>query len=84
MSNLHVAEASSLYQPDWKSLAKWHEDGYYMLQIDGTGEISIRLFLTLPLLTTLVDILYRQIVSATRLPMRDRSVMSAQTFWTDL
>lgn len=55
MSNLHVAEASLRYQPAWKSLAKWHDDGYYTLQIDGTNEISIRLLLTLPLLTALED-----------------------------
>ena len=52
----------------WKSLTRWNNAGYYTLQTADTGEVPVRLFLTPPLLADVEDILYRQIVNATRFP----------------
>src|ERR687895_2309300 len=51
---------------NWKHLARWHGDGYYELQTEDTGDVPVRLFLTPSLLNDAEDILYRQIVNATR------------------
>lgn len=53
---------------NWKSLARWNEKGYYDLKTEDTGELPVRLFLTASLLKDAEDILYRQIVNATRFP----------------
>jgi tRNA-splicing ligase RtcB len=53
---------------NWKHLARWHGDGYYNLQTEDTGDVPVRLFLTQSLLNDAEDILYRQIVNATRFP----------------
>ena len=53
---------------NWKHLARWHGEGYYKLQTEDTGDVSVRLFLTPTLLGNVEDILYRQIVNATRFP----------------
>src|SRR5918912_3624270 len=53
---------------NWKHLARWHGDGYYELQTEDTGGVPVRLFLTPRLLRDAEDILYRQIVNATRFP----------------
>jgi tRNA-splicing ligase RtcB len=53
---------------NWKHLARWHGDGYYTLQTEDTGDVPVRLFLTPSLLNNVEDILYRQIVNATRFP----------------
>src|SRR5919202_196828 len=53
---------------NWKHLARWHGDGYYDLQTEDTGDFPVRLFLTPTLLNDAEDILYRQIVNATRFP----------------
>ena len=53
---------------NWKHLARWHGDGYYELQTEDTGDTPVRLFLTKQLLDDAEDILYRQIVNATRFP----------------
>ena len=53
---------------NWKHLARWHGAGYYELQTEDTGEVPVRLFLTPRLLADAEDILYRQIVNATRFP----------------
>src|SRR5918993_5540379 len=59
----------SLHNADnWKHLARWHGLGYYELQTDDTGDVPVRLFLTPQLLSDAEDILYRQIVNATRFP----------------
>ena len=50
----------------WKHLARWHGDGYYSLQTEDTRDVPVRLFLTRSLLDSAEDILYRQIVNATR------------------
>ncbi len=53
---------------NWKQLARWHGAGYYELQTDDTKDVPVRLFLTARLLSETEDILYRQIVNATRFP----------------
>jgi len=53
---------------NWKHLARWHGDGYYELHTEDTGDTTVRLFLTEQLLGDAEDILYRQIVNATRFP----------------
>src|SRR5205085_11002226 len=53
---------------NWKRLARWHGDGYYELQTEDTGDVPVRLFLTPTLFNEAEDILYRQIVNATRFP----------------
>ncbi|MBV9211374.1 MAG: RtcB family protein, partial [Acidobacteria bacterium] len=53
---------------NWKHLARWHGDGYYELRTEDTGDVPVRLFLTPSLLKDAEDILYRQIVNATRFP----------------
>ncbi|HZH92240.1 MAG TPA: RtcB family protein [Pyrinomonadaceae bacterium] len=58
---LHNAE-------NWKHHARWHGDGYYELHTEDTGTTPVRLFLTKQLLDDAEDILYRQIVNATRFP----------------
>lgn len=52
----------------WKHLVRWHGDGYYVLKTEDTGEVPVRLFLTHSLFESAEDILYRQIVNATRFP----------------
>ncbi|HEY0406713.1 MAG TPA: RtcB family protein [Pyrinomonadaceae bacterium] len=53
---------------NWKQLARWQGVGYYTLQTEDTGDVPVRLFLTATLLAQAEDILYRQIVNATRFP----------------
>ncbi len=53
---------------NWKHLARWHGDGYYELRTEDIGDVPVRLFLTPTLLNEAEDILYRQIVNATRFP----------------
>lgn len=55
-------------QDRWKSLAVRNEVGYYTLATEDTGTVPVRLFLTPALLRDAEDILYRQIVNATRFP----------------
>ena len=52
----------------WKQLARWHPSGYFNLKTEDTGDVPVRLFLTHSLLESAEDILYRQIVNATRFP----------------
>ncbi len=53
---------------NWKHLARWHGDGFYELQTEDTGDVPVRIFFTPKLLQETEDILYRQIVNATRFP----------------
>ena len=53
---------------NWKHLARWHGAGYYELQTEDTGPVRVRLFFTPQLLNDTEEILYRQIVNATRFP----------------
>ncbi|HEX8492829.1 MAG TPA: RtcB family protein [Pyrinomonadaceae bacterium] len=53
---------------NWKHLARWNGEGYYDLQTEDIGDVPVRLFLTPTLFQEAEDILYRQIVNATRFP----------------
>ena len=53
---------------NWKHLARPSGFGYYTLQTEDTGDVPVRLFLSQSLLNDAEDILYRQIVNATRFP----------------
>ena len=52
----------------WKKQARRNDKGYYDLETDDLGGVPVRLFLTPRLLHEAEDILYRQIVNATRFP----------------
>ncbi|HTG17395.1 MAG TPA: RtcB family protein [Blastocatellia bacterium] len=53
---------------NWKHLARWNGEGYYDLRTEDIGDVPVRLFLTPKLLEATEDIIYRQIVNATRFP----------------
>src|SRR5678815_1933688 len=53
---------------NWKHLARWNGDGFYELRTEDTRDVPVRMFLTQRLLADAEDILYRQIVNATRFP----------------
>jgi tRNA-splicing ligase RtcB len=53
---------------NWKHLARWHGAGYYELHTEDTRDVPVRLFFTKRLLDAAEDILYRQIINATRFP----------------
>ncbi|HEY0384962.1 MAG TPA: RtcB family protein, partial [Pyrinomonadaceae bacterium] len=53
---------------NWKHLARWNGEGYYTLCTEDTADVPVRLFLTQTLFDEAEDILYRQIVNATRFP----------------
>ena len=53
---------------NWKHLARWNGEGFYELRTEDTREVPVRMFLTPRLLADAEDILYRQIVNATRFP----------------
>ncbi|HEX9917728.1 MAG TPA: RtcB family protein [Pyrinomonadaceae bacterium] len=51
---------------NWKHLARWNGEGFYELSTEDTGDVRVRLFFTPQLLEAAEEILYRQIVNATR------------------
>src|SRR5919202_5700917 len=51
---------------NWKHLARWDGRGFYELKTEDTGDCRVRLFFTPQLLNDAEEILYRQIVNATR------------------
>lgn len=51
---------------NWKHLARWDGRGFYELQTEDTGDVRVRLFFTPQLLNDTEEILYRQIINATR------------------
>jgi tRNA-splicing ligase RtcB len=53
---------------NWKHLARWNGEGFYELRTEDTRDVPVRMFLTPRLLQDAEDILYRQIVNATRFP----------------
>ncbi len=53
---------------NWKSLATLTPEGYYELKTEDIGEVPVRLFFTPHLLAEAEDVLYGQIVNATRFP----------------
>ncbi len=64
-----LKEAKKLKNADnWKHLARWNGAGFYELRTEDTGDVPVRMFLTPKLLKETEDIIYRQIVNATRFP----------------
>lgn len=64
-----LKEAKKLKNADnWKHMGRWHGAGYYELRTEDTGDIPVRLFLTPKLLQDTEEIIYRQIINATRFP----------------
>ncbi len=55
-------------QADWKEYAIHSPEGYYELRTADIGDVPVRLFLTPKLLEEAEDILYAQVVNATRFP----------------
>src|SRR5262249_6276348 len=53
---------------NWKHLARWNGEGFYELRTEDIPDVPVRLFLTPSLFQDAEDILYRQIVNATRFP----------------
>src|SRR5918911_5394328 len=51
---------------NWKHLARWNGEGFYELKTEDTLDVPVRLFFTPQLLEAAEEILYRQIVNATR------------------
>jgi tRNA-splicing ligase RtcB len=68
-------------EQNWKHLARWHGDGYYELQTEDIGDVPVRLFLTPRLLQEVEDIIYRQIVNATRFPGTRLVVITPDTHY---
>src|SRR5215217_3019666 len=53
---------------NWKHIVRWNGEGFYELKTEDTNEVRVRLFFTPQLLDAAEEILYRQIVNATRVP----------------
>ncbi len=70
-----------LDQERWKKLAKRTDTGYYDLATADTGDVPVRLFLTHDLLLEAEDVLYRQIVNATRFPGARLVVITPDTHY---
>ncbi|HVF41854.1 MAG TPA: RtcB family protein, partial [Pyrinomonadaceae bacterium] len=51
---------------NWKHLARWDGRGFYELNTEDTNDVRVRLFFTPQLLNDAEEILYRQIINATR------------------
>lgn len=66
---------------NWKHLARWNGEGFYELQTEDTRDVPVRLFLTPKLLQQTEDILYRQIVNATRFPGVKMVVITPDTHY---
>ena len=66
---------------NWKHLARWNGEGYYDLRTEDIGDIPVRLFLTPKLLAETEDIIYRQIVNATRFPGVKMVVVTPDTHY---
>ena len=64
-----IAEEKKLANAhNWKHLARWNGEGFYELRTEDTRDVPVRMFLTARLFEDAEDILYRQIVNATRFP----------------
>ncbi len=66
---------------NWKHLARWNGEGYYELHTEDIGDVPVRLFLTPTLFNEAEDILYRQIVNATRFPGVKMVVITPDTHY---
>lgn len=69
------------HKDDWKRFARLTDEGYYDLRTDDTGDVPVRLFLTPTLLAEAEDILYRQIINATRFPGTRLVVITPDTHY---
>jgi tRNA-splicing ligase RtcB (3'-phosphate/5'-hydroxy nucleic acid ligase) len=76
-----MAKKDLVDQDRWKQLAARNEQGYYDLRTEDTGDVPVRLFLTPSLLNAAEDILYRQIVNATRFPGAKLVVITPDTHY---
>jgi tRNA-splicing ligase RtcB (3'-phosphate/5'-hydroxy nucleic acid ligase) len=65
----------------WKTLARPSGKGWLDLSTADTGDVPVRLFLTAPLLADAEDMLYGQIVNATRFPGVKRVVITPDTHY---
>ncbi len=68
MARTQPTESALRNERNWKELAAWTEEGYYLLRTEDVGDVPVRLFLTAALLAEADDKLYRQIVNAARFP----------------
>src|SRR5207253_2366735 len=66
---------------NWKHLARWNGEGFYELRTEDTGDVPVRMFLTPTLLNNAEDILYRQIINATRFPGVKMVVITPDTHY---
>jgi tRNA-splicing ligase RtcB len=64
----HLTDSALRNERNWKELAVWNAEGYYLLRSEDIGDVPVRLFLTSALLAEADDKLYRQIVNAARFP----------------
>lgn len=64
----HLTSSRLLSAHNWKHLARWNGEGFYNLRTEDIRDVPVRMFLTPRLLEDAEDILYRQIVNATRFP----------------
>lgn len=77
-----LKEAKKLKNADnWKHLARWNGAGFYELRTDDTGDVPVRIFLTPKLLKETEEIIYRQIVNATRFPGVKMVVITPDTHY---
>ena len=68
MSTKQAEEKKLANAHNWKHLARWNAEGFYELRTEDTRDVPVRMFLTQRLLQDAEDILYRQIINATRFP----------------
>ncbi|MCU0685069.1 MAG: RtcB family protein [Polyangiaceae bacterium] len=54
--------------PSWKSRLEPTSEGYYRLCDEATGGVEVRFFLTPSLLAETEEVLYKQVINATRFP----------------
>lgn len=66
---------------NWKQFARLTGEGYYDLHTEDTGDVPVRLFLTPTLLQEAEDILYQQIINATRFPGTRLVVITPDTHY---
>ncbi|MEO8285540.1 MAG: RtcB family protein [Chloroflexota bacterium] len=60
--------APPIHSHDWKYFAVHNPDGYFDLKTEDTGDVPVRLFFTQELLDDAEEIIYAQIINATRFP----------------
>jgi tRNA-splicing ligase RtcB len=68
MTSKQTSDKALANAHNWKHLARWNGEGFYELRTEDTRDVPVRMFLTPRLLQDAEDILYRQIINATRFP----------------